>query len=126
MKKKILFKQKIYLSEYFKGSVAQAFQKEFDQSILYWDFNRLAMKNIKDQSYNNKLQVISAFLRYLQATGCISGFSSPIVLYYKKNYPTVNEIEKLDQDYEKNIGCLFFRKWSNGKSGENVGVCGRC
>ena len=68
---------------------------DIDSTIIKEYFNRLAMQNIKAQSYNNKLQVISAFLRYLQVTGCISEFSNPIALYYKKNYPTVNEIDKI-------------------------------
>ena len=70
---------------------------DIEFAIIKEYFNRLTMQNIKAQSYNNKLQVISAFLCYLQVTGCISEFSSPIALYYKKNYPTVNEIDKLDQ-----------------------------
>ena len=70
---------------------------DIEFAIIKEYFNRLTMQNIKAQSYNNKLQVISAFLRYLQVTGCISEFSNPIALYYKKNYPTVNEIDKLDQ-----------------------------
>ena len=55
------------------------------------------MQNIKAQSYNNKLQAISAFLRYLQVIDCISDFFNPVALYYKKSYPTINEIEQLDQ-----------------------------
>ena len=39
MKKKIPLKQKIYLPEYFKGNVAQSFQKESNQRLLYWDFD---------------------------------------------------------------------------------------
>ena len=87
-----------YIRDFLK--FLEEFQKnmmDIDSIIIKEYFNRLAMKNIKAQSYNNKLQVISAFLRYLQVTGCISEFSSPIALYYKKNYPTLNGIDKLDQ-----------------------------
>lgn len=49
MKKKIPLKQKIYLSEYFKGNVAQSFQKESDQRILYWDFDKDIGEKIKMQ-----------------------------------------------------------------------------
>lgn len=46
------------------------------------------------------MQVILAFLHHLQVTGCISEFSCPIALHYKKNYPTVNEIDKLDHKFD--------------------------
>lgn len=55
------------------------------------------MRRITAQSYNNKLQVISTFLQYLQVTDYIGEFSNPIPLYYKKSYPGVNEIDNLDQ-----------------------------
>lgn len=54
------------------------------------------MRRITAQSYNNKLQVISTFLQYLQVTDYIGEFSNPIPLYYKKSYPGVNEIDNLD------------------------------
>ncbi len=47
MKKKIPLKQKIYLPEHFKGNVAQSFQKESDQRILYWDFDKDLDEKIK-------------------------------------------------------------------------------
>ena len=40
MKKKRPLNQRIYLPEYFKGNVAESFQKESDQRILYWDFDK--------------------------------------------------------------------------------------
>ena len=49
MKKKIPLKQKIYLPEHFKGNVAQSFQKESDQRILYWDFDKDLDEKIKMQ-----------------------------------------------------------------------------
>lgn len=49
MKKKIPLKQKVYLPEYFKGNVAQSFQKESDQRILYWDFDKDLDEKIKIQ-----------------------------------------------------------------------------
>ena len=58
---------------------------------------RLSMQHIFAESYNNKLRVISSFLHYLQVTDCIGEFSNPILLYYKKSYPVVNEIDNLDQ-----------------------------
>lgn len=41
MKKKMPLNQRIYLPEYFKGNVAESFQKESDQRILYWDFDKV-------------------------------------------------------------------------------------
>lgn len=70
---------------------------DMDTVFIKEYYDRLAMQNIKAQSYNNKLQAISAFLRYLQVTDYISDFFNPIALYYKKSYPTVNEIDQLDQ-----------------------------
>lgn len=70
---------------------------DIDTAFIKGYFDRLAMQNIKAQSYNNKLQVISAFLRYLQVTDYISDFFNPVALYYKKSYPTINEIDQLDQ-----------------------------
>ena len=61
------------------------------------------MRRITAQSYNNKLQVISTFLQYLQVTDYIGEFSNPIPLYYKKSYPGINEIDKLDRDETKYI-----------------------
>lgn len=58
---------------------------------------KLSMQHISAESYNNKLRVISSFLHYLQVTDCIGEFSNPILLYYKKRYPVVNEIDNLDQ-----------------------------
>lgn len=58
---------------------------------------RLSMQHISAESYNNKLRVISSFLHYLQVIDYIGDFSNPIPLYYKKNYPVVNEIDNLDQ-----------------------------
>lgn len=49
MKRKIPLKQKVYLPEYFKGNVAQSFQKESDQRILYWDFDKDLDEKIKIQ-----------------------------------------------------------------------------
>lgn len=49
MKKKLPIDQKVYLPEYFKGNVAQSFQKESDQRILYWDFDNNLDEKIKMQ-----------------------------------------------------------------------------
>lgn len=70
---------------------------DMDTAFIKEYFDRLAMQNIKAQSYNNKLQAISAFLRYLQVTDCISDFFNPVALYYKKSYSAINEIDQLDQ-----------------------------
>ena len=64
------------------------------------------MRRITAQSYNNKLQVISTFLQYLQVTDYIGEFSNPILLYYKKSYPGVNEIDNLDQKLDLLIAHL--------------------
>ena len=66
----------------------------------------LSMSHITAQSYNNKLQVISIFLHYLQVTDYIEEFSNPIPLYYKKSYPGVNEIDNLDQKLDLLIAHL--------------------
>ena len=66
----------------------------------------LSMRRITTQSYNNKLQVISTFLQYLQVTDYIGEFSNPIPLYYKKSYPGVNEIDNLDQKLDLLIAHL--------------------
>lgn len=80
------------------------FLEEHEKSITDIEHNsveeylkRLSMQHISAESYNNKLRVISSFLYYLQVTDCIGEFSDPIPLYYKKSYPTVNEIDNLGQ-----------------------------
>lgn len=80
------------------------FLEEREKSITDIEHNsveeylkRLSMQHISAESYNNKLQVISLFLHYLQVTDCIGEFSNPIPLYYKKLYLAVNEINNLDQ-----------------------------
>lgn len=47
MKKNLPIDQKVYLPEYFKGNVAQSFQKESGQRILYWDFDNNLDEKIK-------------------------------------------------------------------------------
>ena len=70
---------------------------DIDRNSMEEYLKSLSMSRITAQSYNNKLQVISAFLHYLQVTDYIEEFSNPIPLYYKKSYPGVNEIDNLDQ-----------------------------
>ncbi|PXX44288.1 hypothetical protein DFR60_12810 [Hungatella effluvii] len=49
MKKKLPFNQEIYLPEYFSDTVARAFEKEFEQRILYWDFRNVLDEKVKMQ-----------------------------------------------------------------------------
>lgn len=49
MKKKMPLNQRTYLPEYFEGNVAESFQKEVDQRILYWDFDKALDEKIKVQ-----------------------------------------------------------------------------
>ena len=55
------------------------------------------MQNIGAQTYNNKLQGVSAFLQYLQVTDNIMHFAIPAFFYKKKFYPKMNEIRELDR-----------------------------
>ncbi len=70
---------------------------DIDRNPIEEYLKSLSMSYITAQSYNNKLQVISTFLRYLQVIDYIGEFSNPISLYYKKSYPGVNEIDNLNQ-----------------------------
>ena len=45
-------------------------------------------------------------MQYLQVTDYIGEFSNPILLYYKKSYPGVNEIDNLDQKLDLLIAHL--------------------
>ena len=77
-----------------------------DRSSMEEYLKSLSMSRITDQSYNNKLKIISTFLHYLQVTDYIGEFSNPIPLYYKKSYPGVNEIDNLDQKLDLLIAHL--------------------
>lgn len=70
---------------------------DIDRNSIEEYLKSLSMSHITAQSYNNKLQVISTFLHYLQVTDYIGKFSNPIPLYYKRSYPSVKEIDNLDQ-----------------------------
>lgn len=79
---------------------------DIDRNSMEEYLKSLSMSRITAQSYNNKLQVISTFLHYLQVTDYIGEFSNPIPLYYKKSYPGVNEIDNLDQKLDLLIAHL--------------------
>ena len=79
---------------------------DIDRNSMEEYLKSLSMRRITAQSYNNKLQVISTFLQYLQVTDYIGEFSNPIPLYYKKSYPGVNEIDNLDQKLDLLIAHL--------------------
>ena len=79
---------------------------DIDRNSMEEYLKSLSMSRMTAQSYNNKLQVISAFLHYLQVTDYIEEFSNPIPLYYKKSYPDVNEIDNLDQKLDLLIAHL--------------------
>ena len=79
---------------------------DIDRNSMEKYLKSLSMRRITAQSYNNKLQVISTFLQYLQVTDYIGEFSNPIPLYYKKSYPGVNEIDNLDQKLDLLIAHL--------------------
>ena len=60
-------------------------------------FEKLGTQRLSPQSYNNKIQEIITFLQYLQVTGYIDYFTTPIFLYKKKSYSKEHEIRDLDQ-----------------------------
>lgn len=69
-------------------------------------FDKLGMQNIRPQSFNNKIQGVLSFLRYLQVTDNIADFTIPFFFYQKKSYPVVNDIVDLDKKLDLLMECL--------------------
>lgn len=103
MKKKVPLKQKIYLPEYFKGNVAQSFQKESDQRLLYWDFDNDLDEKIKIQIEILLNEIVRTIKnredrrnRYLLPLKCL-------FCYAEKS--GLKDIMKMEQDQEQEYYC---------------------
>lgn len=60
-------------------------------------FEKLSLKRISPQSYNNKIRVVTIFLQYLQVKDNINHFTIPVFFYKKKSYPKNHEVRDLDK-----------------------------
>lgn len=99
MKKKRPLNQRIYLPEYFKGNVAESFQKESDQRILYWDFDKALDEKGKAQIEILLNEIVRTIKnredrrnRYLLLLKCL-------FCYAEKN--DLKDIQKMERDQEQ-------------------------
>lgn len=111
MKKKIPLKQKVYLPEYFKGNVAQSFQKESNQRLLYWDFDNDLDEKIKIQIEILLNEIVRTIKnredrrnRYLLPLKCL-------FCYAEKS--GLKDIMKMEQDQEQEYYSMLKREYDN-------------
>lgn len=111
MKKKIPLNQRIYLPEYFKGNVAQLFQKESDQRILYWDFDNDLDEKIKMQIEILLNEIVRTIKnredrrnRYLLPLKCL-------FCYAKKS--GLKDILKIEKNQEQEYYSMLKREYDN-------------
>ena len=111
MKKKVPLKQKIYLPEQFKGNVAQSFQKESDQRLLYWDFDNDLDEKIKIQIEILLNEIVRTIKnredrrnRYLLPLKCL-------FCYAEKS--GLKDIMKMEQDQEQEYYSMLKREYDN-------------